>query len=189
VSGVIAKWNGGDLLSELLESMARQSRSFDEVIVVDNGSTDNSAEIATRFGATFIPLGKNIGFAGAVNRGIEAVDADWIAILNNDVTLEAGWLENLLRASGETTFFASGKILSASDPKMIDGSFDEISRAGCSWRGGAGKPDSPAWNKPRNIRMASMTAAIFRADLFDELGLLDESFESYLEDVDFGIRC
>jgi GT2 family glycosyltransferase len=72
---------------------------------------------------------------------------------------------------------------------VIDATFDEISRAGCAWRCGAGKADGPVWNEARPIRMAPMTAAIFRADLFREIGSLDEAFEAYLEDVDFGLRC
>jgi GT2 family glycosyltransferase len=189
VAAVIPHWNRGDLLSELLNTVARQTRPFDEVIVVDNGSTDNSAEVARQFGARFIELGRNLGFAPAVNRGIKETAADWIAILNNDVTLAPDWLDRLLNAAGEGISFATGKILSSVDPRMLDATFDELSRAGCAWRCGAGRPDSPVWNEPRRIRMAPMTAAIFRSDLFREVGLLDEAFESYLEDVDFGLRC
>jgi len=144
-------------------------------------------------------LGSNFGFAAAVNRGIAAVNqgaagTDWIAILNNDVTLEPTWLETMLltlaTAGGrENLWFACGKILRADDPSIIDATFDEVSRAACAWRCGSGRPDSPVWNQPRTIRIAPMTAALFRSSLFKEVGLLDESLESYLEDVDFGLRC
>ena len=77
----------------------------------------------------------------------------------------------------------------AGDPSRIDGAFDAISRGACAYRCGSGKPDGPFWNQLRRIRMAPMTAALFQHRLFVEIGSLDEGFESYLEDVDFGIRC
>jgi GT2 family glycosyltransferase len=191
VAAVTPHWNRASLLSQLLDSLSKQTRPFDEIIVVDNGSTDGSEQVAQRGGARFVPLGQNFGFARAVNRGIQETQAEWIAILNNDVTLEADWLATLLDAAENDDFawFATGKILSAADHSRIDGTFDEISRGGCAWRCGSGKLDGPIWNTMRTVQMAPMTAALFRADLFRQVGLLDESFESYLEDVDFGLRC
>ena len=186
VAAVIPHWNRRDLLDPLFTSLHAQTRPFDEMILVDNGSTDDSVDLAQRHNAKVLRLGKNLGFAAAVNLGIQSTTADWIAILNNDVTLEPTWLENLLKADAA---FATGKILNAANPSLIDATFDEISRGACAWRCGQGKPDAPIWNEPRQIRMAPMTAAIFRRSLFAELGFLDENFGSYLEDVDFGIRC
>ncbi len=188
VSAVIPHWNRRDLLENLFESMRGQRRAFDEVIVVDNGSMDDSAGFAERNGARVIRLKTNMGFAAAVNRGIDAATGDWIAILNNDVTLHPEWLRVLLDRAGDASF-ATGKILSARDREMIDGAFDEISLGACAQRCGSGKRDSAFWNIPRRIRFASMTAALFRRRLFEEIGPLDERFVSYLEDVDFGIRC
>jgi len=190
VAAVIPHWNRRDLLSAALESIAQQKRPFDEVVVVDNGSTDDSEAVARQARARFLPLGRNLGFAAAVNHGIRNTQADWIAILNNDVTLEPFWLARILQAADfPGNHFASGKILSTNDSSILDGAFDEISRGACAWRCGSGKPDSPVWNTSRTIRIAPLTAALFRRNLFDEAGLLDESFESYLEDVDFGLRC
>jgi len=188
VTAVIPTWNRRDLLLNLFDSLAVQTRPFDEIIVVDNGSTDDSADLAERAGAKVLRLGQNVGFAAAVNRGIESAEADWVAILNNDVTFEPDWLEKLL-AAPEDGWFASGKLLQAGDPSRLDGTFDEISRGACASRCGSGKPDGPAWNQARRIRFAPMTAAIFRRQLFRDLGDLDETFGSYLEDVDFGLRC
>jgi len=186
VAAIIPHWNRRDLLDPLFASLRAQTRPFDEIILIDNGSTDDSADLAQSQGATVLRLGSNLGFAAAVNRGIEATNADWIAILNNDVTLSPDWLERLLSTDAA---FATGKILNAADHSLIDGTFDEISRAACACRCGQGKNDSPVWNQPRQIRIAPMTAAIFRKSLFATVGPLDESFGSYLEDVDFGIRC
>jgi GT2 family glycosyltransferase len=190
VAAVVPHWNRRDLLRTLLVNLREQTRPFDEIIVVDNGSTDDSADLAERAGAKVVRLEDNLGFAAAVNRGIEATSADWVAILNNDVTLGPDWLATLLAtAQKEDTWFATGKTLSANDPNRIDGTFDAISRGACACRCGSGKSDGPFWNQPRRIRMAPMTAALFQRRLFEEIGFLDEAFESYLEDVDFGIRC
>jgi len=190
VAAVIPTWNRRDLLATLLQNLTAQTRSLSEIIVVDNGSEDDSAELATGAGATVLQMGRNLGFAAAVNRGIEAADADWIAILNNDVTLEPDWLAKLLEAAAqEDIWFATGKILQAAHHQVVDGTFDEISRGACASRCGSGKPDGPVWNQAQRIRVAPMTAAIFRRQLFRDLGSLDETFGSYMEDVDFGLRC
>jgi GT2 family glycosyltransferase len=190
VAAVIPTWNRRDLLATLLRNLAAQARPFEEIIVVDNGSEDDSAELAARAGARVLNMGRNLGFAAAVNRGIEAADTEWVAILNNDVTLEPDWLTKLLdAAAGEDISFATGKILQAANHQLVDGTFDEISRGGCASRCGSGKPDGPAWNQTRPIRVAPMTAAIFRRQLFRDLGGLDETFGSYMEDVEFGLRC
>jgi GT2 family glycosyltransferase len=190
VAAIVPHWNRRDLLEPLFASLNAQNRRFDEIIVADNGSTDDSVAFATRLGARVLTSDRNLGFAAAVNRGIEACDADWVAILNNDVTLAPDWLTTLLDgAERDGASFAAGKLLRADDPSILDGAYDEISRGACAARCGSGKPDGPRWNQQRQIRFAPMTAALFRRQLFDDLGLLDENFESYLEDVDFGLRC
>ncbi len=190
VTAIIPHWNRWDLLAALLDNLKQQTRPFDRVLVVDNGSEDDSAALAEQAGARVLRLGRNLGFAAAINRGIQSEDSDWIAILNNDVTLHPDWLRNLLEtAEREKACFATGKTLSESSATVIDGTFDELSRGACADRCGAGKPDSAVWNQMRPIRMAPMTAALFHRTLFDTVGLLDESFGSYLEDVDFGLRC
>src|SRR5438477_138008 len=152
VAAVIPTWNRRDLLEIVLNSLAAQTRPVDEVIVVDNGSTDNSAELAQRMGAKVVRLTQNLGFAAAVNRGIDATAADWIAIVNNDVTLERDWLAMLLNAAAlEDVWFATGKILQAGNPDLLDGTFDEVSRAGCASRCGSGKPAGPTWNRAQRI--------------------------------------
>lgn len=189
VAAVIPHWNRVDLLRTVLENLRAQTRPFDRVIVVDNGSTDGSAEVAEQMGAEVVRLPRNQGFADAVNRGVERADGcEWVAILNNDVTLDPNWLTQLLATVGDAAF-ATGKILSAKDPTFIDGTWDEISRGGCAMRIGAGAKDGPDWDERRDIRMASMTACLIRRSDFQRLGGLDERFQSYLEDVDFGLRC
>jgi GT2 family glycosyltransferase len=189
VAIVIPTWNRAALLAEMLADLGRQMYPIERVIVVDNGSTDDSAAVARRAGAEVIALEANAGFAAAVNRGIQEAGSEWIAVLNNDVSLEPDWLARLMTALQGGGWFATGKLLDASAHERIDGSFDLLSRGGCAWRCGQGRLDSELWNQPRSIQLAPFTAAVFRADLFRRAGLLDEQFESYLEDVDFGLRC
>lgn len=191
---VIPTWNGARMLAATLETLGRQTFPVAHVIVVDNGSADNSAAIAHQAGAQVISLGSNRGFAAAVNRGIREANAEYIAILNNDVTLPPEWLARLMakletRLDTGSAWFATGKLLNAQQHTRLDGSYDALCRGGCAWRCGQGRLDSELWNRPKAIRLAPLTAAVFRASLFETLGLLDERFESYLEDVDFGLRC
>jgi hypothetical protein len=190
VTGIVPTWNRCDLLERLLESLTRQSRPPDQVIVVDNGSQDDSAKVAERLGAAVIRLSSNAGFARSVNLGIQSAAGDWILIVNNDVELEASWLERVLAEVEKSgAWFGIGKIYQAGSPDKLDGTFDVISRGGCSWRCGQGRPDSGALAPVGPAWFAPLTAALFRRETFDRVGLLDERFESYHEDVDLGLRC
>ncbi len=190
VTAVVPNWNRRDLLSRLLDLLGTQTYPIQEVIVVDNGSDDGSVELARSKGARVITLKENLGFAGAVNEGIREARTEWIAVLNNDVEPETNWLERLAHALAEPrVWFATGKLLSASRPGSLDGAFDVVCRGACAWRAGQGRKDSVSWSQRRRIRLAPFTAALFRAELFKSVGFLDEQFESYLEDVDFGLRC
>lgn len=185
---IIPTWQRRDLLQAALRSL--EGQGFGEVVVVDNGSTDGSAEMAENWGARVIRLERNEGFAKAVNRGIGAARrAEWVAILNNDVELEPGWLERLTSAADPGDWFLNGKLYQAGSPGTLDGTFDLICRGGVAWRAGHGRPDGAAWDQERRIGFPSFTAGLFRADVFKRVGLLDESFGSYYEDVDFGLRC
>src|SRR5579872_742949 len=190
VTAIIPTWNRRDLLERLLTDLRKQTYPVRETLVMDNGSTDGSAEMAEHAGAKVIRMDGNAGFAHAVNCGIRVCQTEWLAILNNDIALEPDWLERLLQAAEtERAYFATGKLLNASNPAILDGTFDLIARSGCAWRCGSGKPDGKLWAQLMVIEMAPFTAALFRKDLFQRVGLLDERFESYLEDVDFGLRC
>ncbi len=190
VTAVIPNWNGAALLEKLLGDLRLQTCSIDRIVVVDNGSTDNSVTVARAAGAETIELGANTGFSHAVNCGIRSAGSGWIAVLNNDVALPSDWLAKLKQqAELANAWFATGKLLDALDRGQIDGAFDAVCRGACAWRCGHGRPDSPLWNQPRQIGFAPFTAALFRSELFQQVGLLDIDFESYLEDIDFGIRC
>ena len=189
VSVVIPNWNGGGRLETLLKQLPQQTSPIAEVIVVDNGSADNSVEIASSLGARVITFQKNLGFSAAVNRGVAECKSHFVAILNNDVQLQPDWLARLVaQVEIPGVWFATGKLLKANRSNTLDGSFDAVSRGGCPWRCGNGRPDGPIWNQPRTIFFSPFTALVMKTELFALVGGLDERFESYLEDVDFGLR-
>jgi GT2 family glycosyltransferase len=190
VTVLIPHWNRRDLMVQVLKQLPRQTHPIEEVLVVDNGSTDGSADAAEEHGARVLRLDRNEGFARAVNRGIAECRTELIALLNNDVEACPDWLEKLVsQFHSPSVWFAAGKLLSANQRDRIDGSFDLLSKSGCAWRAGSGWLDGPAWNKPREICFVSGTASVFRTELFHRMGGLDEEFGSYLEDVEFGLRC
>lgn len=190
VSAIIPHRNNKTLLNRILADLAGQCFAPAEVIVADDGSTDGSAEVARAAGARVVETGGGGGFTRAVNLGIEAARCELVAIINNDVELPRGWLRALFAGLGSGDYaFATGKVLQANDPERIDGCWDAICRGACSWRCGHGRPDGPLWSEQREIAFAPLTAALFRREVFSRVGMLDERFESYLEDVDLGIRC
>ena len=189
VTVIVPVWNGRELLVKLLASLRTQTHPVIEILAIDNGSEDGAAAEAEREGARVIRLGTNLGFSRAVNRGIKESRTEWLAIVNTDVELSPDWLEKLMGAVGPRVWFATGKILAASRREILDGTYDAVCRGGCAWRVGHGRPDSPEFSQSSSIDFAPLTAALFRAQLFQDVGPLEERFESYLEDIDLGLRC
>jgi GT2 family glycosyltransferase len=184
ISAIVPVFNGREHLVRLLDSLDAQTRRAAETLIVDNGSTDGAPDLARERGARVIAMGRNTGFAPAVNRGIREARGQWLAILNSDVVLAPDYLEKLVATNAP---FATGRILSPRG--TLDGSFDLTSRAGTTWRAGAGMPDASPFDTPREIASPPFTAVLIRAEVFERAGLLEERFESYLEDAEFGLRC
>jgi GT2 family glycosyltransferase len=190
ITVIVPVWNGRALLEKLLCDLDAQTRPAAEILVVDNGSADGAPEAAERAGARVIRMGSNRGFAAAVNRGIAECRTELVAVVNQDIEAAPDWLARLAAAlDDEQAWFAAGKILQASHRELLDGTFDALCRGACAWRIGNGRPDGAAFSVRRRIAFPPGTAALFRAALFRRLGPLDERFESYLEDVDLGLRC
>ena len=186
---VIPNWNGEGHLRRLFPSIAAQTRRPDRVLVVDNGSTDGSTSYVRQQGGEVLVLPRNFGFAAAVNRGISATTEPLVGILNNDVVLEPGYLGFLELTLNSGAAFATGKIYQPGRNTVLDATWDLVTRAGLAVRCGHNLIDGAAWNEPREIALAPLTAALFHRTVFERVGGLDERFESYLEDVDFGLRC
>jgi hypothetical protein len=186
VDVVVPTWRGRHHLEHLLPTIAAQTLLPRQVILVDAPSEDGTIEIARQYGARLLPLERNFGFAAAVNRGIEATTSPLVAVLNNDLRLHPEWLANLARTDAP---FCCGKIYQWETDDTLDGAWDELSLAAVPLRAGSGAKDGPYWSQPQPIQFAPWTAVLLRRDCLERIGGLDETFESYLEDVDFGLRA
>lgn len=190
VSAVIPTWNRADLVRSVLVNLRSQTLPPDEIIVVDNGSTDSTEAVARELGVLYVRFDSNRGFAVAVNEGVRQATGEWLLVLNNDVVLEPDWIERMLEATGSDDYsFGVGKLFQSGVANQLDGSWDLVSRGAYAWRCGYERPDGPVWAARREVALAPMTAALFHRAVFLAIGLLETRFESYYEDVDFGIRC
>lgn len=189
VTAVIPHHNRSRLLESILTSLRQQTEPLHEIVVADNGSTDDSVQVAENHGARCLALGSNLGFARAVNAGVRAASTRWVAVLNNDVSLAPDCIGKLLDAAQrQGAAFAVPRLLSARNPGILDGTYDLLCRGGCAIRAGHGEPDSSTWHTARNVRFAPFTAVLLNRETFLSLDGLDERFESYLEDVDYSLR-
>jgi GT2 family glycosyltransferase len=190
VSAIVPTYNRADLVESIVCNLRAQSRPPEQILVVDNGSRDATQIVARELGTDLVALPENLGFAAAVNEGIGQASGDWLLIVNNDVLLDPEWLERVLAAvEQENVLFATGKLLQKDDLQRLDGSWDLVSRAAYAWRCGYGRRDGAVWSMRRKICFPPMTAALFHRQVFEQVGLLETRFESYYEDVDFGVRC
>jgi GT2 family glycosyltransferase len=189
---IIPNFNGETMIGTCLDSLSAQTRPPDRVTVVDNGSTDRSRQIVAghSIGAELIALESNLGFAAAVNRGIEKADGDAVALLNNDATADPRWIEAGLAAmeiNPGVSMFAS-LMLDYQDHHLVDSAGDLYPRDGRPRPRGRGESAS-LYKEPVEVFSACAGAAFFRKELFEELGGFEESFFAYLEDVDLGFRA
>jgi GT2 family glycosyltransferase len=185
-TAIIPVHNRADLLERLLDTVCAQTLPFAEVVVVDDASTDGAGDLARARGCRVIAMAQNAGFARTVNRGWKTAATEWVAILNSDVELDSRWLERLSSGVGEASF-ATGTIFDAKKRQTIDGTYDLVSRAACPWRASQG--ESVGHGGSSAIAIAPGTACVFRRNVLERLNGFDESFGSYLEDVDLGLRC
>ena len=191
---VIPNWNGAEFIGDCLESLRGQTMPH-TVIVVDNNSTDASLEIIEKYPeARVIPLETNHGFAGGVNRGIQAAmdeDFEYIALLNNDTVTDANWLQRLvdaLESDPESAIIASKQLDTAG---VIDSTGEEYSIWGTPFSRGRSEADKGQYDdeEHRGILAASGAASCWRVDALNDIGLFDEWFFAYYEDVDISFRA
>jgi len=193
VTVIIPNWNGREMLEIVLSSLAEQEYDDFSVLVVDNGSDDGSVEyVRERWpDVDVLALPENVGFAPAVNRGIEATGAEYVALLNNDMEVTPTWLGELVLEldrhpeAGSVT----SKLLSFHDRDVLDGAGDVLTWSGNANRRGQGELDSGQYDQPGDVFSACGGAALYRRSALREVGLFDEDFFAYLEDVDWGFRA
>ena len=191
VSIVIPNYNGKHFLEDCLRSVFAQDIEDQEVIVVDNGSTDGSLEYLNAYpGVRTIAMDKNYGFCGAVNAGIKAAESDYVILLNNDTEVDKNFAKELLNAiqADEKIFSCSSKMVQFHDRTRMDDAGDYYCALG--WAFGRGKGGLVEnYNEPVDIFAACAGAAIYRKKMLESLGCFDEDHFAYLEDIDLGYRA
>ncbi|MCB1475797.1 MAG: glycosyltransferase family 2 protein [Rhodobiaceae bacterium] len=174
---ILVSYNSAGVLPEALASIP----AGNEIIVVDNASTDDSVQIAEAANARILRLERNLGFGTACNRGAAIASHDAILFLNPDARLEPGALEALSRAMDAYPH------ADAFNPFIVDAAgqqyFRDRNRLIDNRRWFRGAPDAD-----RKIPMAVGAAALFRKPAFDALGGFDEDIFLYFEDVDLSAR-
>jgi GT2 family glycosyltransferase len=192
-SVVIPNWNGQRFLQVCLSSLSKQIFQSFEIILVDNGSTDHSVAWTKEHfpKVNILELPTNIGFAAGCNAGMKRAAGKYVVLLNNDTEVEANWLGTLVAAleSRPDYGFATSKMLDFSQRGLLDGAGDCYFRWGTAYKAGNGKPDSDYYATPRQVFGACGGAAIYRKSMLDNIGLLDESYFAYQEDVDLSFRA
>ena len=193
VSTVILNWNGKKYLADCLTSLINQKYSNLEIILVDNGSRDDSVEfVKKRFlQVKIIENEENLGFAGGNNVGIKSAEGKYIFLLNNDTKTDENCLKNLVEAaeSNEKIGMAAPKIVSFENPSVIDSAGVNIYFDGMSRGKGRKETDKGQYNEVQEILLPSGCAALYRKKMLDEIGLFDENFFAYCEDTDLGLRA
>jgi GT2 family glycosyltransferase len=194
VSVIIPTWNSGKVLAQCLGSLSLQTMQDFEVIIVDNGSSDDGVtDLSTEWPSIAFhikKLEKNIGFASACNLGAKLASGDWLALLNSDAFPDPDWLEKLLLAAKrnpEFSFFASRQ-LQAKAPHLLDGAGDALHISGLAWRRYASLPTAQFGLETEEVFSPCAAAALYSRQAFLQVGGFDEDFFSYHEDVDLGFR-
>ena len=192
VSVIIPNYNGEHFLKECLEALKRQTFDDMEVILVDNASTDDSIKLAKELYREIrvIELHDNTGFAYAVNRGIEAAKGEYVLLLNNDTIVFPNFVKNQYKMiKGKPDVFScSALMIQNRNHELVDDAGDELAVLGWGFAPDRDKPVSGC-GIPHEVFSSCAGAAIYRKTVFDEIGLFDESFFAYLEDMDVGYRA
>jgi GT2 family glycosyltransferase len=190
VTVVVPTLAADETLEECLASLERQTFSDFEVVVVDNSGRQAVRRLGPAGGrVSVISNDRNAGFGAAVNQAFHQSTAPFLAVLNDDATVHPGWLEALLAAmeprpdvgmcASQVRYASDGSLDSAGMLLCLDGSSKQ--------RGHLKAPAS--YGRAEEALLPSGSAAFYRREMLEEIGLFDESFFLYCEDTDLGLRA
>lgn len=198
---VIPHWNNQSLLSECLDSLISNlkfSNFQNEIIIVDNGSTDGSREYLEQLKAKSYQLkaifnNRNLGFAKAVNQGIEAASNDWVVVMNNDLKLDKNWFLEIKKGinickNNDKIGSLFGKVLNWEGTKIESTGLIYWIKGKAFNRGNGEPADTDKYNAPEFIFGPSASVAAYYKPMIMEIGLFDEDFFAYEEDVDLALK-
>lgn len=198
VTIIIPNINGIKHLESCYPSILKQSHDNYKIILVDNNSTDGSVEytLAEFPMIEIVKFGHNTGFAKAVNAGIEIAlnkyNSPFILLLNNDIELTNNFLEEALNTfqNEPGADMIAVKMMNFFDRSIIDDTGNFITKkGGTSYPRGNAERDTGQYDTPGYIFGACAGAAFYRKTVFEKIGLFDEEFFAYLEDIDLSFRA
>ncbi len=199
LSVVILNWNGRRHLERYLPSVVAHTEGDAEVVVADNGSTDDSLQwLRLNYpDVRVIRLDRNYGFAGGYNRALREVESEYVLLLNSDVEVTAGWWQPLVEVLDTESDVA------AVAPKLLA----DMERTKFEYAGAAGgfidylgypfcrgrilsnvEEDRGQYDDRRDIFWASGAAMCCRREVFESLGGFDEDFFAHMEEIDLQWR-
>lgn len=191
ITVIVVNFNSGQLLRQCVARLLEQSHRPARILVMDNGSSDNSAKnIAEMPGVTVRYLGENLGFAAANNRALAECTTELVALLNPDAFAEPGWLAHLVataEARPDVAAFGCRQMMHGVSG-VLDGIGDIYHVSGLVRRRGYGRLQHPDDDVPTEIFSACAGAALYRRQALEEVGGFDEDYFCYVEDVDLGFR-
>ncbi len=192
VTVVIPNYNGIVYLKDCLDSLQGQTARDFPVLLIDNGSEDGSADFVEAHypQVTVRRFARNRGFSAAVNEGIRMTRTPYVILLNNDTVCEPEFVEALVAAmeAHPDCFSGASRMVQMAHPERMDDAGDYYCALGWAFACGKGKP-AARYGRQRYIFSACAGAAIYRMSVFGEIGLFDETYFAYLEDVDLAYRA
>jgi GT2 family glycosyltransferase len=193
VSAIVVNWNGGAMLQDALASLFAQSWPALEVVLVDNASTDGSADAATaRFGSRLMVVrnARNEGFARGNNVGMAAAKGDWLFLLNSDALCDPNTIEELMRfvADKPEVGQLASRVLQADRPHYFDSAGLLLYPDGVCRPRGWEEKDLGQYDRAEEVIAPHGCACALRKTMLDQVGGFDEDFFCYLEDMDLGVR-
>lgn len=192
ISIVIPNYNGYNFIIDCCNSLFRGIFKKFELIIVDNGSDDESCRLIKENypEVRIVKLDKNYGFAKAVNEGIKIAKGEYVILLNNDTEVDGKWLLELINCieKDEKIFSCSSKMINYNHRAKVDDAGDNYTILGWTRKRGMDKSVNK-YNIDCFVFSSCAGAAIYRKKVFDEIGYFDENFFAYMEDVDVSYRA
>ena len=193
ILAVVLCWNNKDIIKPCVDSLLAQTETV-EILVVDNGSKDGSYDSLENTYGEKIKLVKNptnLGFAGGANIGFNWAKEngfDYVALLNSDAVADSKWLAELkLNFTDSKVGISTSKILKL-DGKGVDTTGEELYYWGIASPRGRGEIDSGQYDKKEEVFGGSGGASMYRMKMIEDVGMFDEDFFAYCEDVDLSFR-
>jgi GT2 family glycosyltransferase len=187
---VVVTYDSADSITELLSDLLAQLRPGDELVVIDNASSDQTAEIARRSGQAVhvIRNEHNLGFGGACHSGARATQAPLLLFINPDCRLQPHCLDRLRSAAADRPAWGAWQAAVLLPDGRINTDGGVVHFIGIGWAGDCGKPADVLPPSPTEVAFPSGAAMVIRRSVWDELGGFDESYFLYSEDLDLGLR-